>query len=134
MESAKPAFPYDADSPTRLVKRSLDLFITHEIPLEFRVPEVRPRRRRAAPMAPGMAMPETAVNEDRDLPGGQNDVRPARQSGRMQPEAQARAVKALAEHDFWLGISAADTRHHTRPRAGINYVDHGSNPVIFAWT
>lgn len=61
--------------------------------------------------AAGTTMPETAMNEDAQAPGVEDQVRCAREASIMKAEAQALTVKVTAHQKLGRSIPATDTPH-----------------------
>jgi hypothetical protein len=61
--------------------------------------------------APFVLMPKTSMYEHHLAPGWKRNVRPARNAGKLNPEAVANAVKQTADHLFWFGVGPSDPGH-----------------------
>ena len=48
----------------------------------------------------------------------------------MQPISNAVSVKRPSQCQLGLGILSSNARHHPRTSGLINYIDHGTKPVI----
>lgn len=74
---SQPTLPYDPHSPPLLLQGNLHLLVAHQISLKLCFPELRACGGCAAPVTAGMAVPEAAVNENRNPARRQNDVGPS---------------------------------------------------------
>jgi len=106
------AFP-DNSHPPALRSQSPDIPVVsfHVVP-EFFLPENCIGFRDGSIATTFMAMPETAVNEDRCPVSGQNDVGPARELRVMESEAEACTVQRLSKTNLRCGVLSPDARHH----------------------
>jgi hypothetical protein len=58
-----------------------------------------------------MAMPEAAMDEDRETMAGQNDVRPARQIGAVKAESGSKGMECSSHGLLGQSVLPADPRH-----------------------
>lgn len=77
--------PYHADAPPQYRERRRAGCVPCSVSLDLAGPERDVRLRRTAARA-AVAMPEAAVDEDRQPMAGQNDIRRSRQITSMQPK------------------------------------------------
>lgn len=88
--------------------------IPFEVACEFLFPEFGVCFGQCGVPASLVAVPETAVNEDRCLVFGQDDVGLPRELRVVEPEAETCAVQRLPNTHFWGGVLSLDTGHHAR--------------------
>lgn len=93
------------------MKRFDLLGIPRDGSIEFRFPKVAARRGCGRSRATLMTMPETAVNEDRELVFRENDIGAPRQIAPMQPETAPGGMKRTAHEKFGLGIASLHAPH-----------------------
>jgi hypothetical protein len=77
-----------------------------------------------------MAVPETTVDEDSDLPAGYNDIWSTRQITAVQSEAQPFGKESSANKHFWLGVFSSDACHHSAALLWIDNVRHLNVPWL----
>lgn len=77
-------------------------------------------------------MPETAMNEDSRHSTRKDYIRPARQSGAVQPEPQPQSMKLAPQSNLGLRIGSPDPRHHAGSRRTIHNVGQSSSWRIAA--
>jgi hypothetical protein len=121
--------PDNGSPPAMFLKVSLALAIATNIRFEFRLPELRIRRRSSGETTALMTVPEAAV----DLYGGsvlrKDNVRPARQAPIMDPKSQAEPVESAPEIYLGSRILPPDAPHHSGAGRLVDNVDH-----FFSWT
>jgi hypothetical protein len=83
--------------------------------------------RSARPARAIVAMPETAVNENRELAGNVNDIRLARQIAAMKPVAGRDRAQKRADRKFRTGVARLDGAHDRGAVVGHS-IAHGDAP------
>jgi hypothetical protein len=106
------AFPHDMRTPPPIGKRLLCLAVTRDISVKFGLPEFDAALGRVGETAAGMAMPETAMNKNRDPSARKNDVGSAREIAPVKLESNAEPVEDSPDGNFGSCILLADPRHH----------------------
>jgi hypothetical protein len=106
---ALPDYPH---APSEFCERAVDLAVAGNVPVEFCLPEVDPSLGGVGEGATGMPVPEAAVDEDRDLPAGQDDVGDARKVAPVEPEPKTKPVQDASDGDLGVRIPSPDPRHH----------------------
>lgn len=104
-------FPDGDDFPAEFSEFALMFPIIGNVALEFFVPEGFVGFRSGGVFAAFVPVPETAVNEDNCAVFGQYDVRFARQSLDVFPEAVSGTVQHGADKNFRLRVFSPDSRH-----------------------
>ncbi|GGO91537.1 hypothetical protein GCM10011329_06420 [Stakelama pacifica] len=105
------AFPNRQYTPASIDERLLLIYISLNIAVEFLAPKFDARLRHGCLAATGMAVPETAVNEDRRLMLRQYDIRSARQSTTLESETKSKPMQKLANDQFRPGVRSSDRTH-----------------------
>jgi hypothetical protein len=70
-----------------------------------------------------MLVPKTAMDEDRDLVPGQDDVWLAWKVAAMKPEPVTEGVQQLSDRNLRAGVSGPDSRHQGTAY-GVNLRGH----------
>lgn len=120
------ALPNSEDSPACFTKIAHGLLITPDIRQKLLGPEFAIRGRHLGVATSGMLVPETAVNEDRDLSARQDDIGSAGQILPVQSEAKARSEQGPPDSEFRSGVLAPDSGHHATAGFGRDDVCHGA--------
>jgi hypothetical protein len=105
------ALPNDVHAPSELGECSSNLAVARDVPVEFCLPEVGAGFRVVGEGAAGMSVPEAAVDEDRYLPAGQDDVGDAGKVAAVESKAKAQPVEDATDSDLGSGILPPDPRH-----------------------
>ena len=71
-----------------------------------------------------MTVPEAAVHETHGSEPTEDQVRRPRELPIMKTVPEAARMQRAAKDQLWFRVSAADSRHHSRPDCSINYVGH----------
>jgi hypothetical protein len=103
------AFPDYGNAPASSVQRCNTLHIPASVPSKLFLPESWPGFRQTKEHAPGMVVPETSVDEHRNFPSRQNQIRPSGKPSNMQPVTQPSMPKAFAHVQFREGVFAPDS-------------------------
>jgi len=94
--------------PSKLLQLSLISGVPGNVPLELLGPEFGPGGRHGREAAAKVTVPVAAVDEDRDAPHWQHNVRPPREVATVQPEAEAHRVKGPPQSHLRLGVGSFD--------------------------
>jgi hypothetical protein len=76
-----------------------------------------------------MPMPETAMDEDRDLPGNDHDVGPPRQIATMEPKPNAEPMELTADDAFGRRVLPANGGHDAGTFGGRDSVHRKSTTI-----
>ena len=79
-----------------------------------------------------MAMPEAAIDENKRIPGPQDDVGPTREVFGVQAVAESRGMQDAADGKLGAGVLALDAGHNIRTpfrREHINHDAHHSRRI-----
>jgi hypothetical protein len=71
-----------------------------------------------------VAVPKTAVHEDRFAAAGKIEINFARQFSRVQAIAIPHCVKHCAQSEFWSCVGRADRLHDSPPLFGRARIGH----------
>tara|TARA_B100000378_G_scaffold213172_1_gene176247 strand:+ start:304 stop:768 length:465 start_codon:yes stop_codon:yes gene_type:complete len=124
------AFPYNKNTPARLIQGSVCSPITTSIALKLGLPKRRPSLRHRGIETVGMSMPETAVYKDHQIMTRKNNIRRAGEAFPMQPEAVSTGMQILSQNDFRMSVLSLNRPHHSGASRGINDISHHFRPII----
>ena len=105
------ALPNCQDSPPCIAKRNLLRLVPNNVAIELVAPELDSCLRHRSFAAAGMAVPETAVDEDHGFVFGKDDIRRPRQVAAVESEAKSETVQQFSNRYFRSGISSANSAH-----------------------
>lgn len=105
------AFPKDQDPPTETLQLQKDGRVALLGSGELRRPKLGASRRKRLSSPANMAVPKTAVNEDRFFASGKNQIRLARQAVRVQPITITQRPSQAANDALGLGVAALHLGH-----------------------
>ena len=117
------ALPDDRHPPSIGHEGIKDTGIPLTVPFDLHLPEVRSRAWQPEQGASLMAVPEAAMEENRNPVPRQDEIWPAGQL-RSEGEPQAEPVKPGTKKDFRPGIRSPDTGHHPAAHLRGNDVGH----------
>jgi hypothetical protein len=105
------AFPDDFDMPAERAKRSIVATVAKPVVGDLGGPVFGVGLRCPASMRAGVAMPETAVNEDRGAASGGNNVWAARQTFHMKAIPKSKRMQRPTDSEFWRSILTPHRAH-----------------------
>ena len=109
------AFPDDCDAPSQRPKIFDGLSISHDISIEFVLPELCPRLRNGCFFAAGVAMPKASVDEDNDTVLREHEIWRAREVMPMEPVAEPKSMSRSAYSYLCQGVFRPHLRHQPGP-------------------
>ena len=121
---AQRAFPDDRDSPAGLEQAVPVASVPLRVGIELGSPELRAGGRDGRVRAPGMAVPEAAVDKAHGSELTKDEIGSAGEFPVVQTVSQTACVKGPAQGEFGPRVSSADSRHHAGARGLIHYVRH----------
>lgn len=119
-----PTLPDHYGSPRELPQLLVDSRVAADIPFKLGKPERRVGRWSGRQATASVAVPETAVYEERHAISRQNNVRKARQMPIVKAIAEAPSVQETPDRELRLRIPPTDPGHHAAPGRSINDVRH----------
>jgi hypothetical protein len=125
---AQRAFPDYENAPSCSDQKLDYMLVTSPVGFKLCTPEFLTSSRDSEVAACGMRVPKAAVNEHHSPPFWEDDIRMTRQVLCVQAETEARSPQRTAETSFWLGVLAADGRHHPGARHTVDNVRHDHRP------
>ncbi len=83
-------------------------------------------------------MPEAPMHKDYSAEAREDKIRTPGNLRNMKPVSQTLSMECPSKRHLGAGILAADARHHSRPRGGIDYIGHtifpGESSPTWYWT
>lgn len=130
------AFPHHLNLPAEASKCCMVLPVPFRISRELFLPKCGACFGHGGPLAAGMPVPKTAIDEQGELEARQDHIGTAGQVRAMQPEPVACGVEPTAYDKFRSGVLTANTRHQgtslRRDTANIaRRIFHGLNSALF---
>jgi hypothetical protein len=120
------AFPHNKDAPPCPAQTSNITPIPLHISLQFGIPIAFVRGGTITPCPAGMAVPETAVNEDNLAAARKHQIRRARQITGVQPVSKPHPVHQAADSQFRPAVFTADPSHQGTAFGLRQFVHQGS--------
>ncbi len=105
------AFPHNKHGPSFFLKSFVMLLVASNVSLEFLPPVLLPRLRHGCPFAPGMTMPEAAMNEYHGVVFWHDNVWLSREVSSMQRKAESASVQKGPNDQLGLGVSCFNAAH-----------------------
>jgi hypothetical protein len=102
-------FPCPDDEPSRLLEAYLGSTVTLDVGVELGAPPLGICLGRDRML--GTAVPEAAVDEDRDPGTGEGNIRTSRKGPDVHLVAHSAAMQLPAKCAFWLGPGRTEVRH-----------------------
>ena len=118
------AFPDNGYSPSQITKLCLDGSVPLPVACKFLRPERTPRTRYRCESAPGMTVPETAMNKDCRLIAWKYQIRFAGYVPWGQTIAKPQAMKIAPNLELRFRVARSNGCHHPGTHFGCNYVYH----------
>jgi hypothetical protein len=120
------ALPNDFDAPSCCSQGGVDTLVALAIGGEFLAPIFLVRLGHGGFATARMPMPKTAVNEDRQLMLGKDDIGPSREVAPVQAEPIPKRMDSSTNDQFWFRVLRVDTSHDSASAREIYMIDHHS--------
>jgi len=126
--AAQGAFPHEGHAPAGVPQPAFGQGVAFPVPPDFFAPKFSPAGRRPEGRA-RVAMPKTAMHENKGAAPGQDNVRPSRQRTDLEAVAETGSAQQAADRFFRPGVGRPDSAHQPAPGRPVHGVGHVREPI-----